>query len=182
MTAEFERLAYLDRLTGLPNRRYLERNQLERPDLAAGNTRNALLAIDLDGFKPVNDTYGHATGDRVLTLIARRIASVVDQRGLLSRVGGDEFVAIVPMTAKQDRAAIAALGEEIRAALEQPIELDGNRIPVGCSIGIALVPDDARTLSGAMVMADAALYAAKRNGRDRIEIAHLPAAAGLKAG
>ncbi len=167
MTAEFERLAYLDRLTGLPNRRYLERNLTERND-TPGRARKALLAIDLDGFKPVNDTYGHATGDKVLSLIARRIASVVDERGLLARVGGDEFVAIVPMSAKQNRISIAAFGEEIRAAMQEPIELDGLKIPVGCSIGIALVPDDAQTLSGAMVMADAALYEAKRNGRNLV--------------
>jgi diguanylate cyclase (GGDEF)-like protein len=167
MTAEFERIAYLDRLTGLPNRRYLERNLNERNDNPA-RARKALLAIDLDGFKPVNDTYGHATGDKVLALIARRIASVVDERGLLARVGGDEFVAIVPMSAKQDRISITALGEEIRKAMQEPIEIDGMKIPVGCSIGIALVPDDAQTLSGAMVMADAALYEAKRNGRNLV--------------
>lgn len=167
MTAEFERLAYLDRLTGLPNRRYLERNLNDRADNPA-RARKALLAIDLDGFKPVNDTYGHATGDKVLALIARRIAAVVDERGLLARVGGDEFVAIVPMSAKQDRISITALGEEIRKAMREPIELDGLKIPVGCSIGIALVPDDAQTLSGAMVMADAALYEAKRNGRNLV--------------
>lgn len=166
MTAEFERLAYLDRLTGLPNRRYLERNMVERGDKP--NARKALLAIDLDGFKPVNDNYGHAVGDKVLALIARRIAGVVDERGLLARVGGDEFVAIVPMAAKHERAFVTAIGEEIRAAMQQPIEVEGLKIPVGCSIGVALVPDDASSLSGAMVMADAALYEAKRKGKNLV--------------
>ncbi len=88
MTAEFERLAYLDRLTGLPNRRYLERQLSER---GPKRGREAVLAIDLDGFKPVNDTHGHAVGDRVLAAVARRINDAVTDRGLLARVGGDEL-------------------------------------------------------------------------------------------
>jgi diguanylate cyclase (GGDEF)-like protein len=171
MTAEFERLAYLDRLTGLPNRRYLERQLSERDDRGevAGARHQAVLAIDIDGFKPINDSYGHAIGDRVLTAIARRIAAVVDERGMLARVGGDEFVVILPFGAGEDRETARAFGEEIRAALDQPIEVDGMALPVGCSIGIALVPEDAKSLGGgALAIADAALYEAKRAGRNRV--------------
>jgi diguanylate cyclase (GGDEF)-like protein len=170
MTAEFERLAYLDRLTGLPNRRYLERHLSKRNDRGekAAPGRHAVLAIDIDGFKRVNDSHGHAVGDRVLALIARRIASAVDERGLLFRVGGDEFVAVVPLTKVQGRETARLLGEDIRQALEQSIELDGLTFPVACSVGIAMVPDDAKTLAGALVVADAALYEAKRNGRNRV--------------
>jgi diguanylate cyclase (GGDEF)-like protein len=166
MTAEFERLAYLDRLTGLPNRRYLERQLLERS--ANGHDKNeAVLAIDLDGFKPVNDTHGHALGDRVLTAVARRIAGVVDGRGMLARVGGDEFVAVMPLKDGQTRDSARAVAEEIRRSLDDdPIELDGLRLAVGCSVGVALVPDDAKSLAGAVVVADAALYEAKRAGRN----------------
>ena len=170
MTAEFERLAYLDRLTGLPNRRYLERHVAMRSERGgrALPGRQAVLAIDIDGFKPVNDSHGHAVGDRVLAIIARRIASVVNERGLLFRVGGDEFVAVIPLLKSQDRETARDLGEEIRLAMEQAIELDGLFFPVACSVGIAMVPDDAETLSGALVVADAALYEAKRTGRNRV--------------
>ena len=168
MTAEFERLAYLDRLTGLPNRRYLERRIIDRT--AAGRDRaQAVLAIDLDGFKPVNDTHGHAIGDRVLTAVARRIASVVDERGILARVGGDEFVAIMPLKDGQQRAQARAIAEDIRNALDaDPFELDGLSFRVGCSVGVAIVPEDAKSLAGAIVVADAALYEAKRAGRNRV--------------
>jgi diguanylate cyclase (GGDEF)-like protein len=167
MTAEFERLAYLDRLTGLPNRRYLER-QLNDQKLLAGDTRHAVFAIDLDGFKPVNDTYGHAVGDRVLTAVGRRIAMVIDERGLLARVGGDEFVAIIPLPQIEHREFARSLAEEILVAMDAPLDLDGFPFPVGCSVGIAMVPDDAATLGGALIRADAALYKAKRSGRNRV--------------
>jgi diguanylate cyclase (GGDEF)-like protein len=186
MTAEFERLAYLDRLTGLPNRRYLERHLARRDERGERPLpgRQAVLAIDIDGFKPVNDSHGHAVGDRVLAIIARRIAAAIDERGLLFRVGGDEFVAIVPLDATQDRAMARGLGEEIREAMAQAIDMDGLVFPVACSIGIALVPEDAASLSGALVVADAALYEAKRAGRNRVVdnapplAAELPVASG----
>lgn len=170
MTAEFERLAYLDRLTGLPNRRYLERHLSRRDEQGrrALPGHQAVFALDIDGFKPVNDGYGHAVGDRVLATIARRIASVVDERGHFFRVGGDEFVVIAPLTRAQSREAARQFAEEIRQALDQIIELDGLTFPVACSIGIALVPDDAKTLAGALEIADAALYEAKRGGRNRV--------------
>jgi diguanylate cyclase (GGDEF)-like protein len=171
MTAEFERLAYLDRLTGLPNRRYLERQLSER---GTKRGREAVLAIDLDGFKPVNDTHGHAVGDRVLAAVARRINDAVTDRGLLARVGGDEFAAIMPLcNESQTREIACGCAEDIRKALEQPIEIDGVSFPVGCSIGVAIIPDDASTLAGALAVADAALYEAKRAGRNRV-IDHAP--------
>lgn len=175
MTAEFERLAYLDRLTGLPNRRYLERHVARRDGRSDEKpaSRHAVLAIDIDGFKPVNDTHGHAVGDRALTVIARRIAATLDERGLLFRVGGDEFVAVVPLSKVQSREAARAIGEDIRQAMAQAIEVDGLTFPVACSIGIAIVPEDAATLAGALVVADAALYEAKRSGRNRV-VEHAP--------
>jgi diguanylate cyclase (GGDEF)-like protein len=167
MTAEFERLAYLDRLTGLPNRRYLERQinnyRTQDPDL-----RQAVLAIDLDGFKPVNDTYGHAMGDRVLTAAARRIATVIDERGLLTRLGGDEFVAIIPLPEDNYREFARNVAEEIRDAMEKTLDVEGTPIDIGCSVGLAVVPDDATSLAGAIVIADSALYEAKRAGRNRV--------------
>ena len=167
MTAEFERLAYLDRLTGLPNRRYLER-QLAGRNGNDKHSRQAVLAIDLDGFKPVNDNYGHAVGDRVLAAVARRIAGAIAERGLLARVGGDEFVAVLPLPSGECREVARAVAEQIRTALENAIDVDQMAFVVGASIGIALVPDDATSLPGALVVADAALYEAKRAGRNRV--------------
>jgi diguanylate cyclase (GGDEF)-like protein len=172
MIAEFERLAYLDRLTGLPNRRYLERQMLVRGterDKRGNLIPEALLAIDLDGFKPVNDIFGHAMGDKVLTAVARRIAAVASDRATVARIGGDEFVALIALPGAVDpRASARAFGEEIRRSLEEPVEIDGNKFPVGASVGVAVVPHDAETLAGALVIADAALYEAKRMGRNRV--------------
>lgn len=175
MIAEFERLAYLDRLTGLPNRRYLERQLLRGERDADGLPKpEALLAIDLDGFKPVNDVHGHAMGDRVLAAVARRIAGVVDGRATVARLGGDEFVAVMQLNPHRElREQGRQLGEEIRKALHSPIEIDGITFPVGASVGLAIVPEDAETLAGALVAADAALYEAKRLGRNRV-IDHAP--------
>jgi diguanylate cyclase (GGDEF)-like protein len=172
MIAEFERLAYLDRLTGLPNRRYLERQMLSRSierDQRGNPIAEALLAIDLDGFKPVNDIFGHAMGDKVLTAVARRIAAVASDRATVARLGGDEFVALIALPGAQDpRASARAFGDEIRRALEEPVVIDGNKFPVGASVGVAVVPEDAETFAGALVIADAALYEAKRLGRNRV--------------
>lgn len=165
LTAEFERLAYLDRLTGLPNRRYLERQITNAKAHEAGLPR-AVLAIDLDDFKPVNDTYGHAVGDRVLAAAARRIAGVLDERGTLMRLGGDEFVALLPLPSTNYREFSRQVAEEIRDAMEKPLDIDNIPLIVGCSIGLASVPDDASSLAGAMIVADAALYEAKRGGRN----------------
>ncbi len=178
MTAEFERLAYLDRLTGLPNRRYLERHLAGRNDNDK-HSRQAVLAIDLDGFKPVNDTHGHAVGDRVLTAVARRIASVIGERGLLARVGGDEFVAVLPLPGGECRDVARTIAEQVRTTLENSFDVDHVAFSVGCSIGIAVVPDDATSLAGALVVADGALYEAKRAGRNRVIDNAPPLVAGL---
>jgi len=172
MIAEFERLAYLDRLTGLPNRRFLERQMLTRGterDKRGNLIPEAVLAIDLDGFKPVNDIFGHAMGDKVLTAVARRIAAVASDRATVARLGGDEFVALIALPGALDpRGSARAFGDEIRRALSEPVEIDGIKFPVGASVGVAVVPEDAETLSGALVIADAALYEAKRQGRNRV--------------
>jgi diguanylate cyclase (GGDEF)-like protein len=172
MIAEFERLAYLDRLTGLPNRRFLERQMLSRGterDKRGNLIPEALLAIDLDGFKPVNDIFGHAMGDKVLTAVARRIAAVASDRATVARLGGDEFVALIALPGAIDpRASARAFGDEIRLALSEPVVIDGNKFPVGASVGVAVVPEDAETLGGALIIADAALYEAKRLGRNRV--------------
>jgi diguanylate cyclase (GGDEF)-like protein len=155
LTAEFERLAYLDR-------------QITNAKAHEAGLPRAVLAIDLDDFKPVNDTYGHAVGDRVLAAAARRIAGVLDERGTLMRLGGDEFVALLPLPSTNYREFSRQVAEEIRDAMEKPLDIDNIPLIVGCSIGLASVPDDASSLAGAMIVADAALYEAKRGGRNRV--------------
>ncbi len=184
MTAEFERLAYLDRLTGLPNRRYLERHMAKLDGRASQPTASlkAVLAIDLNGFKAVNDNHGHAIGDRVLALIARRIAGAIDERGLLFRVGGDEFVAVIPLPKAHGRGRAREVAEDIRESMEQPIELDQLSFSIACSVGIALVPEDAPNLGRAIALADQALYEAKRAGRNRVIECAPPLAADLPGG
>jgi diguanylate cyclase (GGDEF)-like protein len=128
-----------------------------------------VLAIDLDSFKPVNDTYGHAMGDRVLTAAARRIAMTVDERGTLTRLGGDEFIAVIELPPVGDHRELArGIAEEIREAMDKTFVIDGISLDIGCSVGLAVVPDDASSLAGAIVVADAALYEAKRAGRNRV--------------
>ena len=168
MAGNLEGWAYRDGLPAPPNRRYLER-MLNSHQWPVEHERQAVLAIDLDSFKPVNDTYGHAMGDRVLAAAARGIAMTVDERGMLTRLGGDEFIAVIQLPPIGDHREFArSIAEEIRDAMEKVFVVDGISVDIGCSVGLALVPDDATSLAGAVVVADAALYEAKRAGRNRV--------------
>jgi diguanylate cyclase len=152
------REALTDDLTGLPNRRALFR---ELQALTAGGEsstqRFALLQLDLDGFKELNDTLGHAAGDDLLIAISRRLESVVP--GTLSRLGGDEFAAIVPDS--HDAAMVAGM---IGAALHAPVDIEGVGVAVHASIGIAHFPQDAQDSRELARRADVAMYDAKRLG------------------
>lgn len=160
------RLAHIDMLTGLPNRRYFF-NQVEacmglRRDEPALPT---VGIIDLDGFKPVNDTYGHRIGDRVLEVIASRLSELEGELRHLCRLGGDEFVF---MTAITEPARLQALGGTIADAVSQSIQLEERSICVGCSVGFAVQASHARTDGFELFeQADYALYHAKRSGRAR---------------
>ena len=153
-------LANHDALTGLPNRRLLDAEL--RAEAAAGNAFD-LLWIDLDRFKQVNDTHGHAVGDMLLRLIAQRFRSALDARHLLARVGGDEFVILFRPSPGQDSAAQAA--ERLVDATLDPLVVDDKVLQVGASIGLASYPADAASAEELMRLADAALYAAKKTGR-----------------
>ncbi|MBS0321240.1 MAG: diguanylate cyclase [Proteobacteria bacterium] len=160
-----EREANHDALTGLPNRRFL--NEWLAYALAQAQrdqTLVALLAIDLDGFKRVNDTRGHDAGDAVLVDVAERFRAVKRDADVLARVGGDEFV--IAVAGASDGREIAALGERLIAALGAAGERKA--AGVGASVGIAFFPDDADDLAGLMAAADAAMYTAKRAGRNRV--------------
>lgn len=155
-----EKVAALDGLTSLANRRsFVERLQHAFDGVAAGRPC-AVLLIDLDGFKAINDTYGHAAGDRILMHVAEQLARLARGKDLAARLGGDEFAMLLEgASAAPDRAA--ALVESIRATVQQPLLCAGESLRVGVSIGLAL--PSARTSSAAALLeaADSAMYADK---------------------
>jgi diguanylate cyclase (GGDEF)-like protein/PAS domain S-box-containing protein len=164
---EIERIAYHDSLTDLPNR-LLVTDRLNQA-LAQADRLNQSLAVcylDLDGFKPVNDTHGHAAGDKLLIEIARRLQASVRANDTVGRLGGDEFVLL--LTGLESAEEYQTALERVIAAISQPVALDAtHEATVTCSIGIALFPQDATSPDTLLRYADQAMYAAKQNGRDR---------------
>ncbi|GAB7045424.1 GGDEF domain-containing protein [Catenuloplanes indicus] len=159
-TAEI--LASTDQLTGLANRRRFHDRWQASLDAPTGPT--ALLYIDLDGFKPVNDAHGHATGDAVLTAVADRIRTTVRADDVVARLGGDEFAVILPVT---DDARATQVAARILAALDAPIATPAGPIRVGASIGMITAPPGSDA-EQQLRRADAAMYAAKAAGRNRL--------------
>jgi len=168
--AQMTRKAHHDPLTGLPNRTMF--NQSLQQEIAfTGEAGNAfvLMFLDLDGFKPVNDSYGHAAGDEVLRQVATRLKDAVRPVDIVARLGGDEFV-IIAITGMDDpRAAAGRVATHCLEAVHLPFAVAGADIRIGLSIGIAICPDDARDAGQLMSHADAALYLAKKSGRGRFE-------------
>ena len=155
-SAEDQRdLAHTDELTRLPNRRAL----LTALDAAFdGGAPVALLLLDLDRFKEVNDTLGHHVGDRLLRLVSERLIETVGDRGTVARLGGDEFAVLLP---GGDAAGAAAVADRLVAALERPFPLADLQVGVGTSIGVAAAPQDAGGPAELLQRADVAMYAAK---------------------
>lgn len=174
--ATANRLAMFDPVTQLPNRTNFRRacEQLLR-DVGEGDAA-ALLFIDLDRFKRVNDTLGHAVGDMLLAGVAQRLEEVASAAGaqadafppLVGRLAGDEFTVFIPGLGT--RGAALALGEAIMAALDRPFALNGHQVEIGASVGVALSPAHGGSLHELMRAADAAMYHAKANGRHRVEM------------
>ena len=158
-------LAYHDTLTGLPNRRLLD-DRLRQAVYVAQRRggRVAVMVIDLDRFKQVNDALGHRAGDAVLREAAHRIAACVRKADTVARHGGDEFVVVVPDLAQEGDSQVVA--EKILRALEPPFRVDGRDFSIGASIGISLCPNDAGDGDAALRNADAAMYRAKQLGRN----------------
>jgi diguanylate cyclase (GGDEF)-like protein/PAS domain S-box-containing protein len=158
-------LAYHDTLTGLPNRRLLDDRLGQAVFLAQRrDTRVAVMVIDLDRFKQVNDALGHRAGDAVLREAAHRIAGCVRKADTLARHGGDEFVVVIPDLRQDGDCQVVA--EKILRALEPPFTVDGREFSIGASIGVSLYPADAGDGDGVLRNADAAMYRAKQLGRN----------------
>ena len=160
-----QRVAHHDSLTGLPNRLLFNDRLNQAISLAKRDSRQfALLYLDLDKFKPVNDTLGHAAGDELLQGVAARIRHQVRESDTVARVGGDEFTVILPDIARREEAETVA--RKIIAALAAPFQLGSQKqsVDIGTSIGIALYPADARDADALVKAADAAMYSAKQAG------------------
>jgi diguanylate cyclase (GGDEF)-like protein len=156
--------AYYDYLTGLPNRALLadrfnlaiERSKRSRKPFAA-------VMIDLNNFKAINDTHGHAAGDQVLVVMGRRLLETVRASDTVSRLGGDEFVLVVE--AIEDRRELAQIGQKLIDMLSERVELDsGAIVSLGGSLGFALYPTDGATMESLLHVADQAMYDCKTSG------------------
>ncbi|MEH3100574.1 putative bifunctional diguanylate cyclase/phosphodiesterase [Sphingomonas adhaesiva] len=158
---ENARLARTDALTQLPNRRLFMAELEQRLAQADAIERVSVGLLDLDGFKPINDTYGHGQGDRLLTALGERLRAVASDRVMVARLGGDEFGVIV----RGDAYAAAAEGERLCDLLRQPVVLGEVTVAVGCSAGFATFPDAGRSAHELFDRADFALYHAKANQR-----------------
>lgn len=170
-----EWLAHFDSITGLPNRALLSDRMAQETARARRVDKGfAVVLFDLDGFKEVNDTWGHAAGDRVLAMVAERARKCVRASDTLGRLGGDEFLAILPETSREGALAVA---EKVRAALNEPYALDTGPVRVGASLGVALFPEHAAEPDALLSAADAALYTAKREGKGRVRLAEADAVA-----
>jgi len=162
-----ERLTYMasiDVLTGLPNRQRM-RELFAEAVQAAGRTGDqcAIMFLDLDAFKPVNDTFGHPIGDAVLRTVARRLAAEVGEQGQVGRVGGDEFAVV--LGAGPSRRAVEEMGQRLIRAVAEPYPFEATEIRIGLSIGCAFAPVDGTTVDELLLKADLALYNAKAQGR-----------------
>jgi len=160
-----QRVAHHDSLTGLPNRLLFHDRLDQAMSLAKRGSRQfALLYLDLDRFKPVNDSLGHAAGDELLQAVAARIRHQVRESDTVARVGGDEFTVILPDITKREEAETVA--RKIIAAVATPFQLGGRQrsVAIGISIGIAVYPADARDADALVTAADTAMYNAKQVG------------------
>jgi len=162
---QVRQLAYYDPLTRLPNRRLLD----DRLSLAVRHAhrhrqRFAVLFIDLDHFKQVNDTLGHAVGDELLLSVAERLRDNLREDDTLARLGGDEFIALLPDLHEVDEATRAT--QRLIGAISQPYVIDSHDFRVGCSVGLSFYPDDGGNADELIRAADAAMYRAKEEGRN----------------
>ncbi|QDR78999.1 diguanylate cyclase domain-containing protein [Sporomusa termitida] len=168
---QVQQYAYHDHLTGLPNRRLLD----DRLSIAIARAKRsaeqiAVIFLDLDNFKPVNDTYGHDAGDELLQQLANRIVSNVREGDTVSRVGGDEFVIILPQI--RTKAEVEQLALRLLVVCRQPFMIRNHEVFVSASIGVSMFPDDGMDIADLIRSADIAMYHSKRNGRNQVCFVH----------
>lgn len=159
--AQERRIAHLarnDGLTGLPNRASFLEWLTRQTGKSSGHAKVALLAIDLDRFKEVNDIHGHAAGDQLLVRVAERMKAALHPGEFVARLGGDEFVAVTPVSRREEALGLA---DRLRQAIIAPVHLEHAEVSCGASIGIAVWPDDAAEISALINDADLAMYRAK---------------------
>ncbi|ADU69771.1 diguanylate cyclase/phosphodiesterase [Pantoea sp. At-9b] len=162
--AQAQHLAFHDVLTGLPNRSMVEDRLSQALAMAARyDHRVALLLIDLDRFKTINDTYGHHAGDELIIQVGHRLTSIVRASDTVGRIGGDEFIIVMPDV--DNIGQVQSLAKRIISALSEPYQLFGSEAWIGASIGLALAPKDGLDRQELMRKADIALYEAKNSGR-----------------
>ena len=174
ITRELEYRAYYDTLTGLPNRRMLI-DQLGR---AVSHTkrhhqRAALMFLDLDNFKTVNDSFGHQTGDILLQNVANRLRSSVRNEDVIARMGGDEFVVLLNDLGQSETDALRhawGIAEKLLSVVDDTLIIDNIEIPIGTSIGITLFPDGDHDADALLMQADTAMYQAKAAGRNQVQM------------
>ena len=167
--ARVEQMAHLDVLTGINNRRRFFSLAHDHVQQAIAHGENvAALFLDVDHFKHVNDTYGHAVGDQVLTILAQRIQSGLRQTDIFGRYGGEEFVVLLPGVTDQQAYATA---ERLRRRIEEkPVTLDARQISVTISVGVASLGAGLADLPALISAADSALYLSKQQGRNRTSL------------
>jgi diguanylate cyclase (GGDEF)-like protein len=164
-----EHMAMHDSLTRLPSRRLLnDRMQQALTVARRDDTQVALMFLDLDKFKPINDAFGHGVGDLLLQQAAERMVACVRESDTVARIGGDEFIVLLRSVTDADHASEVA--EKIRAAISQPFELAGQPLSSSCSIGIALYPQDGSDGFTLSKSADMAMYQAKRDGGNCVRV------------
>jgi diguanylate cyclase (GGDEF)-like protein len=159
-------LALTDPLTGLPNRALLG-DRISQALIAAGRQGQllAVLHLDLDDFKPVNDAYGHRAGDAALVAVAERVHGAVRRSDTVARIGGDEFVVVLAQIARNSDAMLVA--EKIVEMVRQPIDAQGHAVTLSASVGIAIYPQDGSDVATLVSRADQAMYRAKQAGKNR---------------
>jgi diguanylate cyclase (GGDEF)-like protein len=158
-------IALHDTLTGLPNRFLLE-DRLRQATLQADRTGKSfsLMFVDLDDFKPVNDTYGHAVGDQLLKQVGARLQNALRKHDTVARTGGDEFVIVLSDVENADAAAL--IGGKVLSELARPVVIGARTLEVSCSIGISMYPADGGDIATLTANADVAMYHAKKSGKN----------------
>lgn len=169
MEEQIKLLAYHDSLTNLPNRHLFEdRLKLALKQAERDKQLLGVMFIDLDGFKSVNDTHGHGVGDQLLKAVADRVSAILRQSDTLSRIGGDEFIVLLPQINDVDDAM--GVAEKLLLALSEPFEITSHRLQVSASIGLAVYPQHGSCAQTLLKNADIAMYQVKESGKNNVRL------------